>query len=155
MNNELVRRLETYQTTQFKQQVTEMQNKKNIEQVSIAQSEGDVNLSSARESWQRDNLDDEARALLAEDARYFLHQSLSSPCLNVLSSCEGSFLVDTQGRSYLDSMETACIRWFWSSQGKGRYLRGDGATALLPHDAIRTDMRLHWRESWPRFRLAR
>jgi 4-aminobutyrate aminotransferase len=81
----------------------EMESNDNIEQkAGIAQSEGDVNLSSARESWQRENLDDATRALLAEDARYFLHQSLSSPCLNALRSCEGSFLVDTQGRSYLD-----------------------------------------------------
>ncbi len=68
----------------------------------VPQSEGDVNLSSARADWQRAHLDEETRALLAEDARYFLHQSLSSPCLNVLTRCEGSFLVDTQGRRYLD-----------------------------------------------------
>lgn len=68
----------------------------------MPQSEGDVNSSSARAEWQRTSLDDETRALLAEDARYFLHQSLSSPCLNVLSACEGSFLIDQQGRRYLD-----------------------------------------------------
>ena len=68
----------------------------------VPQSEGDVNLSSAREAWQQAHLDQETLALLAEDARYFLHQSLSSPCLNVLSGCDGSFLVDTQGRRYLD-----------------------------------------------------
>ena len=68
----------------------------------VPQSEGDVNLSSLRESWQREHLDDETRALLEDDARYFLHQSLSTPCLNVLEGCEGSFLVDTQGRRYLD-----------------------------------------------------
>jgi hypothetical protein len=50
----------------------EMESNDNIEQkAGIAQSEGDVNLSSARESWQRENLDDATRALLAEDARYF------------------------------------------------------------------------------------
>jgi 4-aminobutyrate aminotransferase len=68
----------------------------------IPQSEGDVNLSTARTAWQSEHLDAETRALLEEDARYFLHQSLSSPCLNVLRACEGSFLVDTQGRKYLD-----------------------------------------------------
>ena len=66
------------------------------------QSEGDVNLSPARLSWQQEHLDAQTLALLEEDARYFLHQSLSSPCLNALSACEGSFLVDTQGRRYLD-----------------------------------------------------
>jgi len=68
----------------------------------MPQSEGDVNLSAARAAWQSENLDAGTRALLEEDARFFLHQSLSSPCLNVLSACEGSFLVDTQGRKYLD-----------------------------------------------------
>ena len=61
----------------------------------IPQSEGDVNLSKARAAWQSEHLDAGTRALLEEDARFFLHQSLSSPCLNVLSACEGSFLVDT------------------------------------------------------------
>lgn len=68
----------------------------------VPQSEGDVNLSPARESWQNQHLDEETRKLLTEDARYFLHQSLSSPCLNALSSCDGNFLTDTQGRRYLD-----------------------------------------------------
>jgi 4-aminobutyrate aminotransferase len=72
------------------------------EQCGVPQSEGDVNLSSARAAWQRDQLDEQTRALLEEDARYFLHQSLSSPCLNALSECEGSFLIDMQGRLYLD-----------------------------------------------------
>ena len=76
--------------------------KESSQRADIPQSEGDVNVSSLRESWQREHLDEETRALLEEDARYFLHQSLSTPCLNVLNGCEGSFLVDTQGRRYLD-----------------------------------------------------
>ena len=75
---------------------------KDFESGAVPQSEGDVNLSFARARWQREHLDAETRALLAEDARYFLHQSLSTPCLNVLSGCEGSFLIDTEGRRYLD-----------------------------------------------------
>jgi 4-aminobutyrate aminotransferase len=68
----------------------------------IAPSEGDINLSPARAAWQRGHLDAQTQALLEEDARYFLHQSLSSPCLNALAGCDGSFLIDTQGRRYLD-----------------------------------------------------
>lgn len=68
----------------------------------IPQSEGDVNTTPLRERWLRQNLSAETRELLEEDARYFLHQSLSSPCLNVLERCEGSFLIDTEGRRYLD-----------------------------------------------------
>jgi 4-aminobutyrate aminotransferase len=68
----------------------------------IPQSEGDVNQTDARAAWQSQQLDEETRLLLEEDARYFLHQSLSSPCLNALSGCEGSYLTDLQGRRYLD-----------------------------------------------------
>jgi 4-aminobutyrate aminotransferase len=68
----------------------------------VPQSEGDVNTAPLRERWLRDHLGAETRALLEEDARYFLHQSLSSPCLNVLEKCEGSYLIDVEGRRYLD-----------------------------------------------------
>jgi 4-aminobutyrate aminotransferase len=73
-----------------------------VNSAGVSQSEGDVNLSAARDAWQREHLNDATRAMLEENARYFLHQSLSTPRLNVLEQCEGSFLVDTQGRRYLD-----------------------------------------------------
>jgi 4-aminobutyrate aminotransferase len=69
---------------------------------SLPQGEGDVNLSDERQRWYADQLDDETRALLEEDARYFLHQSLSTPCLNVLTRATGSTIQDRQGRSYYD-----------------------------------------------------
>jgi (R)-1-hydroxy-2-aminoethylphosphonate ammonia-lyase len=65
-------------------------------------SEGDINLSPRRAEWQASHLDAETRALLQEDARYFLQQSLSTPCLNVLRGCEGATIEDWQGRRYLD-----------------------------------------------------
>lgn len=65
-------------------------------------SEGDVNISPRRVAWQAEALDDETRALLEEDARYFLHQSLSTPCLNALRACEGIYIEDLQGRRYMD-----------------------------------------------------
>jgi len=65
-------------------------------------SEGDLNLSPHRQDWQRVHNDAETARLLAEDAKYFLHQSLSTPCLNVLEACEGSYLIDRQGRRILD-----------------------------------------------------
>src|SRR5207247_5822488 len=65
-------------------------------------SEGDLNTSPRRARWQAAALDAETRALLDEDARCFLHQSLSTPCLNALRACEGAYLVDLQGRRYLD-----------------------------------------------------
>ena len=69
---------------------------------SADRSEGDVNISPLRTAWQEKNLDDATRKLLAEDERYFLHQSLSSPCLNALRSCGGIHIEDTQGRRYMD-----------------------------------------------------
>ena len=65
-------------------------------------SEGDVNLSPRRRQWQEEMLDDATRELLAEDARWFLHQSLSTPCLNALRSCGGVYVEDLQGRRYMD-----------------------------------------------------
>jgi 4-aminobutyrate aminotransferase len=65
-------------------------------------SEGDLNLSIQRQAWSRENIDDETRRWLEEDAKYFLHQSLSTPCLNVLSGCEGASIQDLRGRKYLD-----------------------------------------------------
>jgi hypothetical protein len=65
-------------------------------------SEGDVNLSPNRSAWQEAALDAETHQLLDDDARYFLHQSLSTPCLNALARCEGIWIEDTQGRRYMD-----------------------------------------------------
>lgn len=40
----------------------------------IDRTEGDVNLSPARMEWQHTHLNDDTKALLEEDAKYFLHQ---------------------------------------------------------------------------------
>ena len=65
-------------------------------------SEGDVNFSANRRAWAESHLNAETQQLLEEDARYFLHQSLSTPCLNVLQSCSGASITDWQGRPLLD-----------------------------------------------------
>jgi 4-aminobutyrate aminotransferase len=65
-------------------------------------SEGDLNLSPYRKSWADAHLNEETRHWLDLDARYFLHQSLSTPCLNVLKSCRGAAIQDFQGRELLD-----------------------------------------------------
>ena len=71
-------------------------------QAESLRSEGDVNFSASRRAWADSHLDEETRQLLAEDARYFLHQSLSTPCLGVLRSCRGATVTDWQGRDLLD-----------------------------------------------------
>jgi len=40
--------------------------------------------------------------MLAEDERYFLHQSLSTPCLNAICESKGIYLQDMQGRQIMD-----------------------------------------------------
>ena len=70
--------------------------------VSAFKSEGDINLSPHRQKWLEHNINPETAAWLEEDAKYFLHQSLSTPCLNVFKSCEGIYVEDLQGRRYMD-----------------------------------------------------
>ena len=65
-------------------------------------SEGDLNISPRRKDWARKNIDAETERWLEEDAKYFLHQSLSTPCLDVLSHCDGIYIEDLQGRRYMD-----------------------------------------------------
>ena len=66
-----------------------------------ALSEGDVNRSPLRAAW-RGKLNEEAKRLLDEDERYFLHQSLSTPCLDVIERSDGAVLTDVEGREILD-----------------------------------------------------
>ncbi|MDQ0391837.1 (R)-1-hydroxy-2-aminoethylphosphonate ammonia-lyase [Labrys monachus] len=66
-----------------------------------APSEGDVNRSPARAAW-RAGLAPATVALLDADERHFLHQSLSTPCLDVLERAEGAVLTDVEGRQILD-----------------------------------------------------
>ena len=73
-----------------------------MDNLSHLRSEGDINLSPRRAAFQSTHLDDATRALLAADAEVFLHQSLSTPCLNALQGCEGPYLEDLQGRRILD-----------------------------------------------------
>ena len=65
-------------------------------------SEGDVNLSPLRAAWSEKHIDSETRRWLDADEEVFLHQSLSTPCLNVLRGCEGPYVEDLQGRRILD-----------------------------------------------------
>ncbi len=79
-----------------------MQHADRMSHQDVFKSEGDVNASSHRQAWAERHLDPATRELLAADARVFLHQALSTPCLNAVAACEGSYLIDLQGRRYLD-----------------------------------------------------
>lgn len=64
--------------------------------------EGDINFSDERRNWNRQITDPITRQILEDDARYFLHQSMSTPCLDVLANCEGSEIHTLSGRKMLD-----------------------------------------------------
>ena len=68
----------------------------------LEQSEGDVNLSPRRSAWTKKYIEENTSKILAEDERYFLHQSLSTPCLNAISESKGIYLKDMQGRQIMD-----------------------------------------------------
>jgi (R)-1-hydroxy-2-aminoethylphosphonate ammonia-lyase len=63
--------------------------------------EGDSNRSPHREAFAQ-RLDPSVRTLVEADARHFLHQALSSPCLSAVRRAEGLWLEDLAGRRYLD-----------------------------------------------------
>lgn len=68
----------------------------------VSQSESDTNLTSRRAGWQARRLDADTRAVLDDDARHFLKQSVSTPCLNAIAKAEGIWIEDAAGRRYMD-----------------------------------------------------
>jgi 4-aminobutyrate aminotransferase len=68
----------------------------------IAQSESDTNFTDRRRQWQQGALDEPTRALLTRDSAAFLHQSISTPCLNAIAKAEGIWIEDVAGRRYMD-----------------------------------------------------
>ena len=64
--------------------------------------EGDINFTPARAAWMDSEISAETKEILERDARYFLHQSLSTPCLDVLQACEGPYIENISGKKYLD-----------------------------------------------------
>jgi len=72
-----------------------------MEQINL-RTEGDINFSDERRIWDQQITDQQTKQILEDDARYFLHQSMSSPCLDVLESCKGSSIKTISGRQMLD-----------------------------------------------------
>lgn len=64
--------------------------------------EGDVNLSKDRKEWVDLQKDAKSLDLLERDAQVFMHQSLSTPCLDVLESSKGIYLKNAAGKTYMD-----------------------------------------------------
>ena len=66
------------------------------------ESESDTNLTPERKAWAARHHDAATRRLIEADARRFLHQSVSSPCLNAIRRAEGIWIEDLAGRRYMD-----------------------------------------------------
>ena len=64
--------------------------------------QGDINTTANRKKYWDRNLTGRAREIFEEDKKYFLHQSLSTPVLNVLSGAHGIYVEDMNGNRYID-----------------------------------------------------
>ncbi|MDR3697443.1 aspartate aminotransferase family protein [Mucilaginibacter sp.] len=71
------------------------------EKENILFTEGDVNFSALRKNWYK-IIDSSTLGLLEQDAEVFIHQSLSTPCLDVIESCEGIYIKAVSGKRYMD-----------------------------------------------------
>lgn len=65
-------------------------------------SEGDVNTTPARQAWNASVDDERTQALLKRDSEVFLHQAMSTPCLDTLEAAEGIYIQDSTGKKYMD-----------------------------------------------------
>lgn len=70
--------------------------------LAIDRSEGDSNLSPYRKAWADKSHDEITKKLLARDQKYFLRQSLSTPCLSAIRKVEGIWIEDMSGKRYMD-----------------------------------------------------
>lgn len=68
----------------------------------IVHTEGESNTSSARKAWLKKSIGPNSEPLLERDAKAFLHQSLSSPCVSTIAKAEGIWIEDMDGRRYMD-----------------------------------------------------
>jgi 4-aminobutyrate aminotransferase len=66
-----------------------------------------VNATPRRAAWDA-ALGPRSRALVARDARAFLRQSVSTPCLSAVVKARGSWLEDADGRRWLDFHGNSC-----------------------------------------------
>lgn len=82
------------------------------------ETEGDTNRNREALSGRRPT-DAHTRAILERDDASFLHQSLSTPCMNALKAAEGIYLVDTHGNRIMDF------------HGNGVHSLGHGHPAVL------------------------
>lgn len=72
------------------------------EKTGYLHTEGDLNLSENRREWNERIHHAATKEALKADADFFLHQALSTPCLDVLASTQGVRLNNLSGETYID-----------------------------------------------------
>ena len=79
-----------------------MANQDSVLKATHFRSEGDVNTTPAREKWNESLNDEATQAMLKRDSDVFLHQAMSTPCLDTLEAAEGIYIQDATGKKYMD-----------------------------------------------------
>jgi len=79
-----------------------MPNDTNDRQKRMQREQGDINTTANRKKYWEKNLSDVAREIFDRDNKYFLHQALSTPVLNVISRAYGAHIEDVDGNRYID-----------------------------------------------------
>lgn len=67
----------------------------------LVHTEGESNTSAARKAYSA-GIGPNSAPLLARDSAVFLHQSLSTPCVNTIAKAEGIWIEDCDGNRYMD-----------------------------------------------------
>lgn len=65
-------------------------------------SEGDTNITPARVAWTNSIADQKTQQMLEQDSQVFLHQAMSTPCLDALVGADGIYIEDAAGKKYMD-----------------------------------------------------
>lgn len=68
----------------------------------VSRTEGDINLTPERSKWQEKFLSQDTINVLEEDSDVFIHQALSSPCLDCVTGVDGIYLYTKDGRKIMD-----------------------------------------------------
>ena len=68
----------------------------------IKAEQGDPNNSVERKNYREKIADADTLYWLSEDEKYFLHQELSTPVMNILGRAKGASIYDLTGKGYLD-----------------------------------------------------
>jgi 4-aminobutyrate aminotransferase len=79
-----------------------MSNQNTKKEKHMEREQGDINTTRQRKEYWTKNIKGRTKEWLDADNKYFLHQSLSTPVLNVMSKASGIYIKDLNGKKYID-----------------------------------------------------